>query len=112
MSILSSTNSGIHGIIPDKEFIIRSLKELGYDVLAVYYVATNSKYRFLPNVNFEEVYVHSENKTIYYINVIKTNPDQNYLFLNRYIINTYADFLTFKEDINKYIDKHITSQKV
>ena len=109
MSILSSTNSGIHGIIPDKEFIITSLKELGYDVLAEYYVATNSKYRFLPNVNFEDVYVRSENKNHFYIHVIKTNQDQNYHFLNRYIINTYADFLTFKEDINAYIEKHVNS---
>ena len=109
MSILKSTNSGIHGIIPDKEFIVSSLKELGYDVLGAYYVATNSKYRFLPNVNFEDVYVRSENKNLFYINVIKTNTDQNYLFLNRYIINTYSDFLTFKKDINIYIDKHVNS---
>jgi hypothetical protein len=112
MSILSSTNSGIHGIKPNKELLIGWLKEIGYDTLGSYYVAVNYKYRFLPNVNFEEVYVHSENKTIYYINVIKTNPDQNYLFLNRYIINTYADFITFKNDINAYIDKYVTFRKV
>lgn len=109
MSILSSTNSGIHGIIPDKDLLITWLKEIGYDTLGVYYVAVNYKYRFLPNINFEDVYVRSENKNHFYINVIKTNPDQNYLFLNRYIINTYADFLAFKEDINSYIDKHVNS---
>ena len=109
MSILNSTNSGIHGIIPNKELLTRWLKEIGYDTLGAYYVAINYKYRFLPNVNFEAVYVRSEDKTHYYINVIKTNPDQNYLFLNRYIINTYADFLAFKEDINSYIDKHVNS---
>ena len=109
MSILKSTNSGIHGIIPDKKFIIRSLKELGYDIIGSYHMSTNEKYRFLPNINLEAMYVKSENKTHYYINVIKTNPDQNYLFLNRYIINTYADFLTFKKDINIYIDKYVNS---
>ena len=109
MSILKSTNSGINGIIPNKELLTRWLKEIGYDTLGAYYVAINYKYRFLPNVNFEEVYVRSEDKTHYYINVIKTNPDQNYLFLNRYIINTYADFLKFKNVINIYIDKHVNS---
>lgn len=109
MSILKSTNSGTHGIIADKGLLITWLKEIGYDTLGVYYVAINYKYRFLPNVNFEEVYVKSEDKTHYYINVIKTNPDQNYLFLNRYIINTYSDFLTFKNDINTYIDKYVNS---
>ena len=109
MSILKSTNSGINGIIPDKELLTRWLKEIGYDTLGSYYVAVNYKYRFLPNVNFEDVYVRSENKNHFYINVIKTNPDQNYLFLNRYIINTYSDFLTFKKDINIYIDTHVNS---
>lgn len=109
MSILKSTNSGINGIIPNKELLTAWLKEIGYDTLGSYYVATNDKYRFLPNVNFEELYVRSEDKTHYYINVIKTNPDQNYLFLSRYIINTYADFLTFKNDINTYIDKYVNS---
>lgn len=109
MSILSSTNSGIHGIKPNKDLIIAWLKEIGYDTLGAYYVAINYKYRFLPNVYFEEVYVKSEDKTHYYINVIKTNPDQNYLFLNRYIINSYADFLTLKNDMNTYIDKHVNS---
>ena len=109
MSIISSTNSGIHGIKPNKESLIAWLKEIGYDILGAYYVAVNYKYRFLPNVNFEEVYVKSEDKTHYFINVIKTNPDQNYLFLNRYIINTYADFLTFKKVINTYIDTHVNS---
>lgn len=109
MSILKSTNSGTHGIIPDKKLLISWLKEIGYDTLGAYYVATNNKYRFLPNVNFETVYVRSEDKTHYYINVIKTNPDQNYLFLSRYIINTYCDFLTFKNVINIYIDKHVNS---
>ena len=106
MSILKSTNSGINGIIPDKELLTRWLKEIGYDTLGSYYVAVNYKYRFLPNVNFEELYVRSEDKTHYYINIIKTNSDQNYLFLNRYIINSYSDFLTFKNDINAYIDKY------
>ena len=109
MSILKSTNSGIHGIIPNKEFIINSLKELGYDVLCERYVATNNKYRFLPNVNFEETYVVSENKTRYYINVITTNGDQHYSFYHRYIINNYSDFLTFKKDINIYIEKYVNS---
>lgn len=109
MSILSSTNSGIHGIKPNKDLLIAWLKEIGYDTLGSYYVAVNYKYRFLPNVNFEEMYVKSEDKTYYYINVIKTNPDQNYLFLNRYIINSYANFLTLKEDMNTYIDKHVNS---
>lgn len=106
MSILKSTNSGINGIIPNKELLTAWLKEIGYDTLGSYYVATNDKYRFLPNVNFEELYVKSEDKTHYYINIIKTNSDQNYLFLNRYIINSYADFLAFKYDINSYIDKY------
>ena len=106
MSILKSTNSGINGIIPNKELLTAWLKEIGYDTLGSYYVATNDKYRFLPNVNFEELYVKSEDKTHYYINIIKTNSDQNYLFLNRYIINSYSDFLTFKNDINAYIDKY------
>lgn len=109
MSILKSTNSGINGIIPNKELLTRWLKEIGYDTLGAYYVAINDKYRFLPNVNFEAVYVKSEDKTHYYINIMKTNGDQNYLFLNRYIINTYSDFLTFKNDINAYIDKYVNS---
>ena len=109
MSILKSTNSGIHGIIPNKELLTEWLKEIGYDTLGAYYVATNDKYRFLPNVNFEAVYVKSEDKTHYYINIIKTNSDQNYLFLNRYIINSYSDFITFKNDINAYIDKYVNS---
>ena len=106
MSILKSTNSGINGIIPNKELLTAWLKEIGYDTLGSYYVATNDKYRFLPNVNFEELYVRSEDKTHYYINVIKTNPDQNYCFSSRYIINNYSDFITFKNDINAYIDKY------
>ena len=73
---LKSTNSGINGIIPNKELLTAWLKEIGYDTLGSYYVAVNYKYRFLPNVNFEELYVRSEDKTHYYINVIKTNPDQ------------------------------------
>lgn len=109
MSILKSTSSGIHGIIPNKELLITWLKEIGYDTLGSYYVATNNKYRFLPNVNFEESYVKSEDKTHYYINVITTNGDQQYSFYHRYIINTYSDFLTFKKDINIYIDKYVNS---
>ena len=109
MSILSSTNSGIHGIIPDKEFIINSLKELGYDVLCEHYVATNDKYRFLPNVNFEEVYIKSQNIYHYHINVIPTNNDQIYSFYHRYIIRNYSDFLNFKKDINIYIEKYVNS---
>jgi hypothetical protein len=109
MSILKSTNSGTHGIIPDKKLLISWLKEIGYDTLGSYYVATNEKYKFLPNVNFEEIYVKSEDKTHYYINIIKTNGDQHYSFYPRYIINTYSDFLTFKKDINIYIDKYVNS---
>lgn len=109
MSILKSTNSGIHGIILDKKFIIRSLKELGYDIIGSYHISTNEKYGFLPNINLEAVYVKSENKTHYYINVITTNGDQHYSFYHRYIINTYSDFLTFKKDINIYIDKYVNS---
>lgn len=109
MSILKSTNSGINGIIPNKELLTRWLKEIGYDTLGAYYVATNDKYRFLPNVNFEAVYVKSEDKTHYYINIITTNGDQQYSFYHRYIINTYADFLTFKKDVNVYIDKYVNS---
>ena len=109
MSILSSTNSGIHGVIVDKELLRKELKELGYDTLGSYYVATNDKYRFLPNVNFEEVYIKSENKTHYHINIITTNGDQQWSFYHRYIIRNYADFLTFKNDINLYIDKYVNS---
>lgn len=109
MSILKSTNSGIHGITADKRLLITWLKEIGYDTRASYYVATNDKYRFLPNVNFEEVYVKSEDKTHFYINIITTNGDQHYSFNNRYIINTYSDFLSFKKDINIYIDKYVNS---
>ena len=109
MSILSSTNSGIHGIILDKEFIINSLKELGYDIMGSYYVSSNEKYKFLPNINLEDVYVKLENKTHFYINIIKTKGDQQYSFYHRYIINNYSDFLTFKKDITKYIDKYVNS---
>lgn len=109
MSILKSTNSGIHGIIANKELLITWLKEIGYDTRASYYVATNDKYRFLPNVNFEAVYVKSEDKTRYYINIITTKGDQHYSFNNRYIIETYSDFLSFKKDINIYIDKYVNS---
>lgn len=109
MSILKSTNSGTHGIEPDKGLIITWLKEIGYNTHCAYYVAVNNKYRFLPNVNFEEVYVKSENKTHYYINIITTNGDQHYSFNNRYIIKSYSDFLTFKKDINIYIDKYVNS---
>lgn len=109
MSILKSTNSGIHGIIPDKVLLIKWLKEIGYDTLGSYYVATNDKYRFLPNVNFEAVYVKSEDKTHFYINIITTNGDQHYSFNNRYIINTYSDFLEFENDVNRYIDKNVNS---
>lgn len=109
MSILKSTNSGVNGIIPNKELLTAWLKEIGYDTLGSYYVATNNKYRFLPNVNFEEVYIKSEDKTHYHINIITTNGDQQYSFYHRYIIRNYADFLTFKKDINIYIDKYVNS---
>ena len=109
MSILSSTNSGIHGVIIDKEFLISSLKELGYDIPCSYYVATNDKYRFLPNINMEAVYIKSEDKTHYQINIIKTTSDQQWSFYHRYIIRNYSDFLNFKKDINLYIDKYVNS---
>lgn len=110
MSILSSTNSGVHSIILDKELLIRSLKGLGYDKIDYsYYVVTNEKYKFLPNINLVETYIQNEKKCYYYINIVKTSDDQNYLFLNRYIINTYSDFLTFKNDITTYIDKYVNS---
>lgn len=109
MSILKSTNSGIHGIIVDKGLLIKWLKEIGYDTRCSYYVATNDKYRFLPNVNFEEIYVKSEDKTHFYINIITTNGDQHYSFNPRYIINNYSDFLEFENDINRYIDKNVNS---
>ena len=109
MSILKSTNSGKRGIIADKKLLLKWLKEIGYDTLGAYYVATNDKYKFLPNVNFEDVFVRSENKSHFYINIITTNGDQHYSFNNKYIIETYADFLEFENDINRYIDKHVNS---
>ena len=109
MSIIKSTNSGKLGIIADKKLLLKWLKEIGYDTLGAYYVATNDKYKFLPNVNFEDVYVRSENKSHFYINIITTNGDQYYSFNTRYIINNYSDFLILKNDINKYIDKHVNS---
>lgn len=109
MSILKSTNSGIHGIIVDKELLRKELKELGYDTLGSYYVSTNEKYKFLPNINLEDVYVRDEQKWHFYINIITTNGDQHYSFYHRYIINNYSDFLTFKNDINIYIDKYVNS---
>lgn len=109
MSILKSTNSGTHGIIADKGLLITWLKELGYDTHYQHYIDTNNKYRFLPNVNFEEVHVRSENRCQFHINIIKTNGDQLYSFNNRYIIRTYADFLDFENDINRYIDKNVNS---
>jgi hypothetical protein len=109
MSILKSTNSGIHGIKVDKEILLTELKELGYDITGSYYVSTNEKYRFLPNINLEDVYVRDEQQWHFYINIITTNGDQHYSFYHRYIINTYSDFLTFKKDINIYIDKYVNS---
>lgn len=106
MSILKSTNSGINGIIPNKELLTAWLKEIGYDTLGSYYVATNEKYRFLPHINLEDMYVRSENQWHFYINIIAINGDQHYCFSTRYIINHYSDFLTFKNDINAYIDKY------
>ena len=109
MSILKSTNSGVHGIKVDKGILLTELKKLGYDIIGSYYVATNEKYKFLPNINLEDVYVSDEQQWHFYINIIKTNGDQQYSFYHRYIINTYSDFLTFKKDINIYIDKYVNS---
>lgn len=111
MSILKSTNSGTHGIIADKGLLITWLKELGYDTRCSYYVATNDKYWFLPNVNFEEVLVRYENRWQFHINIITTSGDQHNSFSHKYIINTYADFLEFENDINRYIDKNVNSKK-
>lgn len=111
MSILSSTNSGTHGIIADKGLLITWLKELGYDTQYQYYIATNNKYRFLPNVNFEEVYIRYEHRCQFHINIIKTSLDQQYSFSHKYIINTYADFIEFENDINRYIDKNVNSKE-
>ena len=60
MSILKSTNSGVHGIKVDKGILLTELKELGYDIIGSYYVFTNEKYKFLPNINLEDVYVRNE----------------------------------------------------
>ena len=109
MSILKSTNSGIHGIKVDKGILLTELKELGYDIIGSYYVSRNEKYKFLPNINLEDVYVRSTQQWHFYINIIKTNGDQQYSFYHRYIINTYSDFLTFKKDVNIYIDKYVNS---
>lgn len=109
MSILKSTNSGIHGIKVDKGILLTKLKELGYDIIGSHYVSTNEKYSFLPNINLEDVYVRDEQQWHFYINIITTNGDQHYSFYHRYIINTYSDFLTFKNDINIYIDKYVNS---
>lgn len=109
MSILKSTNSGIHGIIVDKGLLLTWLKEIGYDTIGSYYVVTNNKYNFLPNISLENVFVRSEHKWNFYINIITTNGDQHYSFYHRYIIKTYSDFLTFKKDINIYIDKYVNS---
>lgn len=109
MSILKSTNSGTYNVIINKWLLLKELKELGYDSIGSYYVTKNEKYKFLPKINLEVVYVRSENKWHYYINIITTNGDQHYSFNTRYIINTYSDFLSFKKDINIYIDKNVNS---
>lgn len=113
MSIIKSTNSGTNGIFVNKELLIKLLKEIGYDTLGPYYVATNKKYRFLPNIFFEEIWVKSENPILFYIhfciNTVKENDDQRFSFSNKYNIKTYSDFLSFKKDINIYIDKYVNS---
>ena len=109
MSILKSTNSGIYSVKADKGLLLTWLKEIGYDIIGSYYVATNEKYRFLPHINLEDMYVISKNQWHFYINIIAINGDQHYCFSTRYIINTYSDFLTFKNDINAYIDKYVNS---
>ena len=42
MSILKSTNSGINGIIPNKELLTAWLKEIGYDYSDILYSKKNS----------------------------------------------------------------------
>lgn len=107
MSILKSTNSGIHGVIVNNQLLHKELKEIGYITVGSYYVVKNEKYKFLPNISLEPEYVRSENKWNYYINIHTTNGDQHYSFYHRYIIKTYSDFLSFKKDINIYIDKYV-----
>lgn len=109
MSILKSTNSGIHGIKVDKGLLLTVLKEMGYDTLGSSYVVSNEKYKFLPKISLEDVFVRSEHKWNFYINIITTKGDQHYSFYHRYIIKTYSDFLSFKKDINIYIDKYVNS---
>lgn len=109
MSILKSTNSGTHGVTVNRQLLHKELRELGYVTISSYYVVRNEKYKFLPNISLEPLYVSSENKWHYYINIHTTNGDQHYSFYHRYIINTYSDFLTFKNDINIYIDKYVNS---
>lgn len=113
MSILKSTNSGTNGIFINKELLIKLLKEMGYDTLGPHYVATNKKYKFLPNIYFDEIWEKSEKPLFFYIypriNIVKENDDQYFSFSNKYIIKTYADFLSFKNDINMYIDKYVNS---
>lgn len=43
MSILKSTNSGIYSVKADKGLLLTWLKEIGYDIIGSYYVATNEK---------------------------------------------------------------------
>jgi hypothetical protein len=109
MSILKSTNSGTNGVIVNNQLLHKELKELGYVTIGSYYVVKNEKYKFLPNISLKPEYISSENKWHYYINIHTTNGDQHYSFNTSYIINTYADFLSFKKRINIYIDRHVNS---